>query len=276
MSTVRSTVTWVAILIVAGTCVFSWQRSQITRLRTQMAEQQGALLDNERRVEDLAAVLNAAGRRSPVAWAARETSARESLARGGARGPDANADALRADERRLILDQYQDVIAQMNLPEETAARLRNLLTDRVQAVLDAEDAAMRQGFAEGSSETARAVTLAIAEVDRDISGLVGQDAVRRLDGLSAAAAPEEVVIPQQPAATNFVTVVVQSPQAPYYYDDSAPAPAPAAADAYATYTTPYWFFPTGGFEAPRVTRPHGGERFGGVRPRRMYVRYVPR
>jgi hypothetical protein len=259
----------VAILIVAGTGVFLWQRSQITRLRAQVVWQQGALEENERRVDELAAALNGEGRRAPAAWAAREANAR-----GAARGPDATVAALRADERRLILDQYSDILAQMNLPEETAARLRNLLTDRVEAVLDAEDAAERQGFAVGSAETARAVTLAIADVDRDISGLVGQDGIRRLDGTPQGAAPEPVVIPEPAAPTTLVTVVVQAPQAPYFDDAES---APAAADATDTYATPYWFFPTGGFAAaPRAERRGGGEHFGGVRPRRLFVRYTPR
>ena len=90
---------------------------------------------------------------------------------------------MRADERRVILNQYRDVLAQMDLPPATASRLQNLLTERIEAVLDAEDAAVREGFAEGSTETVRTVTLAMAEVDREITNLVGRDGSRLLDDL---------------------------------------------------------------------------------------------
>ena len=71
-----------------------------------------------------------------------------------------SADGLpRAEERRLILDQYRDVLTQLNIPEPTATRLRDLLTERIEAVLDTEESAMREGFAEGSAETTRAVKL---------------------------------------------------------------------------------------------------------------------
>jgi hypothetical protein len=175
---------------------------------------------------------------------------------------DGSAEA-RADERRLILDEYRDVLAQMNLPPETASRLQDLLTDRVETVLDAQDAAVREGFAEGSAQMARAVSLAIAQVDSDIVGLVGQDGIRRIDGLPAVQQAEPAVVPLAPAPV-IVTVVVQAPSAPVVvYADSAAQP--VGSDANSQFVSyPYSYYPLFATAAfPNESR--GRRAFSGAR-----------
>jgi hypothetical protein len=240
---VRTIAAFASALALAGIGVICWQRSQISRLQAQVSLQGGAIAELSDRF--VAGVPAAA--------------AKAALPRGA---DDAVAD-LRADERRLILDQYRDVISQLNLPPETASRLQDLLTDRVETVLDAQNAAIRVGFAEGSAETARAVALAVAGVDRDIMSLVGVDAVRRIDGPPAAPAPEPLVAPEpaMPASpTVVVTVVVQAPAPAYVPDSAAQAPDTGAAAQYSTfpyfYTVPVAYLPR---RAPI-------SRFGGLPP----------
>jgi len=153
-SGVRSTIACVAILILAGAGIFSWQRSQIVHLRAQVARQGDALDDLSLRVD--------LGRQQPSEAPAEHKEARARVTRS----VDYGWVAARTDERSVILDEYRDVLAQMNLAPETASRLQDLLADRVETVLDAQDAAVRVGFAEGSAQMARAVSMAIAQVDR--------------------------------------------------------------------------------------------------------------
>jgi hypothetical protein len=237
---VRTIVALVSTLVLAGAGVFWWQRSQISGLRAQVAAQGGA-------IEDLSLRLAEGGGIAPA-----------DAGGSGSRG-DAGA-ALRADERRLILDQYGDVLSQLNLPPEAAARLRYLLTDRVETVLDAENAAEEVGFARGSAETARAVALAIAGVDRDIVSLVGADGIRRIDGLPLEATPEPAVAPQPAPAPVVVTVVVQeaAPAPAYYADSQAQAP---DTGAYAQYYTYPYFYSVPAVAVGRVPP----SRFSGVR-----------
>jgi hypothetical protein len=216
---VRSTLSWVVLPIIAAGAVFCWQRSQIVHLRAQVANQG----------EALAAISN----RMDGAGRVRTARATEVGLSRGAGGPATDA---RADERRLILDEYRDVLAQMDLPPETASRLQDLLTDRIETVLDAQDAATREGFAEGSAQMARAVGLAIAQVDRDIVGLVGQDGIRRIDGLPPVPQAEPA-----PAPPVVVSVVVQAPapQATYAYEADQSAPADTAPYGYYSYLPLY-------------------------------------
>jgi hypothetical protein len=174
---------------------------------------------------------------------------------------------LRADERRVILGQYRDVLAQLNLPEATAARLQDLLTDRIEAFLDAQDAAMRVGFAQGSAGMERAVALAIADDDREISEILGSDASRRLSRLSSAAPIDPSVAPAPAAAPVVVTVVMQAPPAPSFDDSSAQPAASYSPDTYA----PYYFPSSGFFVAGGLARPFGGARPGILRPHRSPV-----
>jgi hypothetical protein len=232
-------------LVLAGAGVFCWQRSQIVHLRAQVAGQADALDDLSRRMDGETQGTAAA---MPAVFRSQSP-----------RGPDDAGAVLRADERRLILDQYQDVLAQMNLPPEAESRLKNLLADRVETVIDVENAAERVGFAEGSADTARAVALALAEVDREIVRLVGPDGIRRIDG-QPPATPEPMIMPEPAAPPVIVTVVVQSPApAPAYYADST-ASAPDSS-AYVPYS-PYPYF----YVVPGVVAARGAvNRFAGLR-----------
>jgi hypothetical protein len=216
----------VAALILAGLGIFSWQRSQIVRLRAQVTRQGEALDDLSLRVD---------GDRGFTGEA--PTSHRQGSARLAGTADDALA-AARTDERRVILDEYRDVLAQMNLAPETASRLLDLLTDRVETVLDAQDAAIRVGFAEGSAQMARAVGMSIAQVDRDIVGLVGQDGIRRLDGYPPVQQVDSA--PQAPVPV-VVNVVVQAPSPPVAtYAEAAPSQEAQDASAqYVSYPFPY-------------------------------------
>jgi hypothetical protein len=227
---VRSLAALIATLVLAGAGVFCWQRSQIAHLRAQVAGQADAIDDISRRLDGEA--------QGPVA-------AFPAVFRSESpRGPDDARAALRADERRLILDQYKDVLSQMDLPPEAESRLKNLLADRVETVIDVENAAERVGFEEGSAQTAGAVALAVAEVDREIVSLVGADGIRRIDG-QPPAPPEPIIMPEPAAPPVVVTVVVQAPApAPVYYaDSSASAPDSSACVPYSQYS-PYPFFYT--------------------------------
>jgi hypothetical protein len=248
---VRSTVSCiVAILVLGAAGIFSWQRSQIVHLREQVARQ-GDVLDDlslradRERASDAPAML--------VSTRAR-----------AARPADVGLMAARADERRVILNEYRDVLAQMNLAPETAARLQDLLTDRVETVLDAQDAAIREGFAEGSAQMARAVGLAIAEENRDIVGLVGQDGMRRIDGYPAPQQQEPAAIPLASAPV-VVNVVVQAPAAPLaaYPETAAQAEAPDSGAQYASYPF-FQYYPIAAVVGePRARRGAPGPRNAG-------------
>lgn len=216
--------------------VFWWQRSQIVGLSGQLNRQDQALARQQDRIDELVS--------------GSETHPHAS----GVRGGGWSSPALRADERQLILEQYRDVLAQMNLPPETATRLKNLLTDRIAAVLDAEDAAVQAGFAEGSAQTVRAVSLAVAESDREMAALVGAEGLRRLDGWSGPAQPAIATATVAPAAVN----VFVSNNAPIggYADTSEVAPADAYPSDYAA--APYY---SSGWYGP-VVYPYYGVAYG--------------
>jgi hypothetical protein len=240
---VRSTLAWM-LIVLAGVVVFSWQRLEIVHLRAQVASQQAALGDVQLRVADLSG----------------KPPSRESWLRRA----DGYSAELRSDERNVILGQYQDVVAKMDLPPATASRLQDLLTDRIEAVLDAEDAATRQGFAKGSAAMSTAVGSAIADLDREISGLLGPEGSRRLGELSAGGSPELAAIAAPPVVVNLV---VQSPVTPVYEDQ--PAPSDTAYD----YNPPalgyaYSYYPFATVFAGRTfRRPFGAERpLASVRP----------
>jgi len=204
------------VVILAGAVVV-WQRSQLAAIRQQMANQERAQAEDRRRVDAMTLFLGEApGPARAFAASLRAASA-----------PDAGTAAAvsRTEERRLILDQYEGVLAAMNLPESTSARLKDLLTDRIETVLDAEDAARRAGLAEGSVESTRAVAQAISGLDHEIALLVGLDGMRRLDGSQApGSAPA-------PAPATVVTVIVQTAPA---------APPPVYSRSVAIPSTPPW------------------------------------
>jgi hypothetical protein len=238
---VRSTLPLVALLILGGAGVFWWQRSQIVHLRGQVARQGDAL-------DDISLRLGGQAR-----WAAATPGASRALGTLPNRHPDEPSAEARDDERRVIVDQYRDVLAQMDLPPETAARLLELLTERIETVLDAQDAAVREGFAEGSAQTARAVGMAVSEVDRDIVGLVGPEGMRRIDGLPAAPQAEPAP-PAQPATPVVVTMIVQSPAPDYAAVAQAQTVASDNDAQYASY--PLAYFPLYSF-ATALREPRG-------------------
>ena len=247
------------VVILAGAVVV-WQRSQLAAIRQQMANQERAQAEDRRRVDAMTLFLGEApGPARAFAASLRAASA-----------PDAGTAAAvsRTEERRLILDQYEGVLAAMNLPESTSARLKDLLTDRIETVLDAEDAARRAGLAEGSVESTRAVAQAISGLDHEIALLVGLDGMRRLDGSQApGSAPA-------PAPATVVTVIVQTAPA---------APAPVYADATQTYAAAdtsaysgldyYPAFAVGGYPLyPAVARATPGRtHLPGVHPREGFI-----
>jgi hypothetical protein len=227
----RSTLIWAAVLLAGTAGIVSWQHEQIAGLRGQLAEQAAVAQDNQQRLADISSFLRRASR------PAREISSR------GISPAEAAGALSRADERRLILSQYQDLLTGMNLPPATAARLQNLLEERVYTVLDAEDAAMREGFAEGSAETTRAVSLAIADVDREIGALLGPAGSRQF--IPATYAPEPAPPAPPPAV---VTVAVENGAEPDYPASYAPPAAPVAtAPGYDTSAYPYNYYPATGF-----------------------------
>jgi hypothetical protein len=244
---VRSTGILIAIPILAAGGLFWWQRSQIAALRAVVVQQGYALQDDRMQMDDLSRWLSGSRRHGLSAQSELASTTRPK----GLRRSDDDSAALRSDERSVIVDQYRDVLAQMALPRETASRLLDLLTDRIDAVLDAQDAAMREGYAEGSAETARAVALAVAGVDREIATLVGVDGGRRLDGFAPTLAPEPVAPPAQTDVPTVVNVVVQNSPAPSYADMGV-ATEPSA--AYPSYY-PYAFYPVTTFWVGRRTPP---------------------
>jgi len=226
---VRSTAAWIAALVAAGAGLFSWQRMQIAALREQVARQGADLAEGRERMDLLSRLAEAPGRTG--AYAALPARL------GRPSDADTGAAALRADERRVIVGEYRDVIARMNLPDATASRLEDLLADRIEAFLDAQDAAERQGFAEGSAAMQGAVALAIAYDDRAIAQLLGAEANGRLNRLLFQAPPEAAVQPEPAAPATVVTVVVQAPPPPAYPEDAGQ---PAAQAPFALYA-PYWY-----------------------------------
>jgi hypothetical protein len=154
----------------------------------------------------------------------------------------------------------------MNLPPATVSRLQDLLTDRIAAALEAQDATARDGFAEGSPEMARAESHAIARVDEEIARLVGLEADQRLNWLlsgSPAAAP--AVASPPPPAPIVVNVVPPAPAAPVEVDSAAQ---PEEVYVY-TQPPPYYYYygyPVTSYWVGGIySRPFAGERFGGDR-----------
>ncbi|HEY1763340.1 MAG TPA: hypothetical protein VGF85_00360 [Opitutaceae bacterium] len=250
----RSTAVVLGVLVVAAAGVVIWQRSQISALRTEMGAERAALADERDRLDSLASRLD------PIPISEKAT---RSLAAPVSfmRTLEASG-ALRADERRVILAQYRDVLAEANLPEGTASHLQDLLTDRVEAFLDAQDAARREGFAEGSAEMERAVALAIAEDDRQISQLMTLVGAVRAAPPSAPAPAAPWDQPAAAAPTVVVTVVTQAPAETPYPNYVEAAPAPEAAAPY----LPFYTYPSGGyFIVGGLSRPSLGPRPGLLR-----------
>lgn len=262
----RTTAACVVFLVLAGAAIFWWQRGQIEGLRSQVARQGAALEENRDQVAELSIILSGADGRRAYSPALRAAPAR-AVRLTGADDEDA---VMRADERRVILSQYRDTLAELNLPAATATRLEDLLADRIEAFLDAQDAARMEGFAEGSAETERAVSLAISSYDRAIAELIGPDADRRLDGLRPAPRPEGAVTAEAAAPPVAVAVYVQAPVSPDYPDSAPPPAVPADYNPAPFYYLPSaGFYAAGGPERP-YPRPHPGS------PRPLRPPFAPR
>jgi len=247
----RSTLIWVAVLLAGTAGIVSWQHAQIAGLRGQLAQQAAVAQDNQRRLAEISSFLRRAGRPAGE------------MSSLGISPAEAEGALSRADERRLILSQYQDILTEMNLPPATAARLQNLLEERVYTVLDAEDAAVREGFAEGSAETTRAVSVAVADVDREIGTLLGPAGSRQFIPATYAPAPA----PPAPVPV-VVTVAIENGAAPDYAAPYAvPQAAAAAPPAYDTSAYPYNYYPAAGVVfSTFVGRPARGFRREPGRP----------
>jgi len=85
------------------------------------------------------------------------------------------ADLWRKQARTNMLRQYGDAIAGMHLPGDQADKLKNLLVERDASVTDARDAAAKAGIKPGTPEMAQATAQAAAEVQQQITGLIGPE-----------------------------------------------------------------------------------------------------
>jgi len=258
---VRAISTGIAVLLLGGVGVFWWQRSQILSLRREV----DTLRQSQQELADLAY----GGGEGKFGASVRLAASHPATGLRRAEDPEA---VFRAQERRLILDQYRDVLAELNLPPATASRLQDLLTDRVETVLDAEDAAKREGFAEGSAEMAQAITVAIATFNRQIGEILGPDGAGRLTGYTLPP-PAPAPSPAPPAPVTVVNVFVPAAP-PSAYGDVSAVPA-VDSDASSPYL-PYYYpsFATvvigrnGGRRSGGAERPHpGGSARVGLRRR---------
>lgn len=237
----RAPVAWIALalLAVAASNVVWWQESRIQTYRSQLALQSSVLAER---------LGPAAESGAPSATFAAYTAIPAVAESTPVSSPPADAAPARLspDERRLILDQYQDVIAQLNLPPATAARLEDLLVERIQAILAIEDAARREGYAEASAVVERAVAQTIAQEDQRIVSLIGLQDDLRLDGQQ----PEtpELAGGSAPPAT-VVNVFASAPPPADYYAASEPVSTPVEPNSSVSW--PYYglYYPVAGYVA---------------------------
>ena len=85
------------------------------------------------------------------------------------------ADLWNKQQRMNMLRQYGDAIAGMHLPPDEAEKLKSLLVERQNSMNDARDAAAKAGIKPGTPEMAQATSQAAAEVQQQITGLIGAD-----------------------------------------------------------------------------------------------------
>lgn len=233
----RAILVCAAVLILGAVGILSWQQSEIAHLSAQLARQSAVPAPEDVRSPNVRPQY-AVARVSP--W------------------------GLSADERNYILDQYRGVLAKMNLPPATASRLEDLLTERIAAALDAQDESARYGFADGSPESTRAESYAIAHVDQEIAALVGAEADERLNWLLAGS-PAPVAAP-----TIVVNVVTPPPVVPVEVDTAAQP----EYDYTYSQPAPYYYnygYPIASYWVGEVySRPYVRDRFegdrGGSRP----------
>jgi hypothetical protein len=92
----------------------------------------------------------------------------------GLRDEPGFAPAWHRQQQRIIERQYGYAVDSLNLPESEAARLRDLLTARREAVADGRDAAARMGIV--GPQANAAVKQSVDELTGEIVELVGPDA----------------------------------------------------------------------------------------------------
>jgi len=182
----RATLVWIIALFAALSWVVCWEEWQIVRLRR---EEMGLLADlraSQGQVGELRDILQLAEKRQRRTAAQVGAIARlqEEAAASRVRRDQESPALGRKDLRRIILSQYSDSLARLNLPPETLARLKDLLVARGEALLDARDAAASEGIADNSAEMAEAANEATADLNRDIADLLGGDAYARLQEAS--------------------------------------------------------------------------------------------
>ena len=180
----RATLVWIIALFAALSWVVCWEELQIVRLRNHTSALAAQLRASEGQAQELRTRLEAdeklqlRGAEQLVALARLQEEATAARLR---RDQDSPAVA-RKDLRRIILGQYREALAGLSLPPESLARLKDLLTARGEALLDAHEAAAREGLADGSPEMAEALNQASADLDREIAKLLGDEAYRKLRG----------------------------------------------------------------------------------------------
>lgn len=91
------------------------------------------------------------------------------------------------ETRRMILRQYGDAFAALNLPPDKLAQLKNLLVERQMSSEDAQEAARAAGLQPGTPAFAQAVAEAYNDMQQSIVALIGQDGQNALQQAQLAA-----------------------------------------------------------------------------------------
>jgi hypothetical protein len=84
----------------------------------------------------------------------------------------------RKQQLRSVQRQYGDALAALKLPPDQLAKLKDLLVARIDANLDASEAAQDEGLS--GREVGLAIRDSISAVNDEIKGLIGDDAFSRL------------------------------------------------------------------------------------------------
>ncbi len=224
----RSLLTWPMALLAVLFLGMTVQQWQLIRLRGLLAGQAASLDESRQHVADLTAQLTTADAARARAYAQNQF-----------RRQAGDGAFWREDERRLMLSSYEGFLARMNLPPAQLARLKDLLVERAEAVFDAKDAAEQEGIAAGTLEMQRAMAFATADLDHEITGLLGPPSVDRTQELAALAAQNEAVAAAAEPA--WAEAPLAAPDYAY-----APAPIAAAPDYSAWQSSPAVYVPVEG------------------------------
>lgn len=234
-----------ALVAIGATNLLWWQQSRIEVYRTRLAWQAAAPAE--------ASVGDPAPRAMFAAY--RPSAAAGGSARTELSPREAASSPLSNEERQLILDQYRDAMAQLNLSPAVAARLQDLLVERIQAILAVEDQARRQGYAEASALVEQAVAQTIAREDERIVSLIGLEGDLRLNGRQEEAQPAE----ESPAPTTVVNIIAAPPATPDYTTAEAVPADTSLASGYWPYSG-FYYPPVVGYAAIGQGRVHGAPR----------------